>query len=53
MQNKTGEIKNFPLEQFIKKYKCQKTGVHSWKKSVLNDQNCDAIKILKQNNGKE
>lgn len=46
-QNK-GEIEEFLLEKFIKKYKSQKTGVHSWKKSVPNYQNCDAIKILKQ-----
>ncbi|EFO2135450.1 hypothetical protein F9222_25620 [Escherichia coli] len=52
-QNKAGEIKNFLLEQFIKKYKSQKTGVHSWKKSALSYQDCDAIRILKQDNGKE
>ena len=48
-QNKAGEIKNFLLEQFIKKYKSQKTGVHSWKKSAstLSYQDCDAIRILK------
>ncbi|EFB1451798.1 hypothetical protein DFY03_23250 [Escherichia coli] len=51
--NKAEEIKNFPLEQFIKKYKSRKTGGYSWKKSALNYQDCDAIRILKQDNGKE
>ena len=54
-RNKAGEIKNFLLEQFIKKYKSQKTGGHSWKKSAsaLSYQDCDAIRILKQDNDKE
>ncbi len=52
-QNKAGEIKKFLLEQFIKEYKSRKTGVHSWKKSAQNYQDCDAIRILKQDNGKE